>query len=58
MVRREENWGMEEYRQALLGERNEILEKIASGKEQRIQWLLKFMDIEDELEELSHRKDL
>jgi len=41
---------------ALLHARGEILEKFASEKEQRIQWLVQFIDIEDELEELSCRQ--
>ncbi|ODA43088.1 hypothetical protein [Desulfosporosinus sp. BG] len=53
---REKNQEMEEHRQALLDARGEILGKYNSEKEQRIQWLVKFIDIEDELEELSRRK--
>ncbi|OLN33118.1 hypothetical protein [Desulfosporosinus metallidurans] len=53
---REKNQEMEEHRQALLDARGEIFGKYNSEKEQRIQWLVKFIDIEDELEELSRRK--
>lgn len=42
----------QEHRQALLKARGDILEKFASQKEHRIQWLVQFIDIEDELEEL------
>lgn len=50
------NQKMEIQRQALLHARGEILEKFTSEKEQRIQWLVQFIDIEDELEELSCRQ--
>ena len=50
---REKNQEMKEHRQALLDARGEILGKYNSEKGQRIQWLVKFIDIEDELEELS-----
>ncbi|HBW36910.1 hypothetical protein [Desulfosporosinus sp. BICA1-9] len=53
---REKNKEMEEHRQALLDARGEILGRYNSEKEQRIQWLVKFIDIEDELEELSRRQ--
>ncbi|MDR3543016.1 MAG: hypothetical protein P4L69_18945 [Desulfosporosinus sp.] len=49
---REKNQMMEEHRQALLDARGKILEKFKSEKEQRVKWLVQFMDIEDELEEL------
>jgi len=54
---REQNQEMEKHRQALLDARGEILGKYNSEKEQRIQWLVKFIDIEDELEELSRRQN-
>ncbi|MDR3542695.1 MAG: hypothetical protein P4L69_17295 [Desulfosporosinus sp.] len=44
---------MEEHKQALLDARGKILEKFNSEKEQKIKWLVQFIDIEDELEELS-----
>ena len=53
---REKNQKREEHRQALLDARGEILEKYKTEKEQRIKWLVQFIDIEDELEELSHRQ--
>ena len=53
---REKNQKMEEQRQALLDARGEILEKYKTEKEKRIKWLVQFIDIEDELEELSHRQ--
>lgn len=56
MRHREKNQEMEEHRQALLAARGEILGKFNSEKEQRIQWLVKFIDIEDELKELSRRQ--
>ncbi len=56
MRTREKNQEMDEHRQALLDMRGEILEKYNLAKAQRIQWLVKFIDIEDELEELSRRK--
>ncbi|WP_088227409.1 hypothetical protein [Desulfosporosinus sp. FKB] len=45
-------------RQALLEERNKILEKLNLEKEHRIKWLLKFIDIEDKLEELTRSESL
>ncbi|KUO71502.1 MAG: hypothetical protein APF81_11030 [Desulfosporosinus sp. BRH_c37] len=53
---RDKNKEIEETRRALLNARGEILGKYHSEKGQRIQWLVKFIDIEDELEELSRRK--
>ena len=53
---RERNQAMEEHRQALLDARGKILEKFKSEKEQRIKWLVQFIDIEDELEELTWRQ--
>lgn len=50
---RERNQTMEEHKQALLDARGKILEKFNSEKEQKIKWLVQFIDIEDELEELS-----
>ncbi|TGE38170.1 hypothetical protein E4K67_09355 [Desulfosporosinus fructosivorans] len=47
---------MEKHRQALLDARGKILGKLNSETEHRIQWLMKFIDIEDELEELAHRQ--
>ena len=53
---RERNQALEEHRQALLDARGKILEKFKSEQEQRIKWLVQFIDIEDELEELSWRQ--
>ncbi|KLU59920.1 hypothetical protein CEB3_c40540 [Peptococcaceae bacterium CEB3] len=44
---------VEERKQTLLEAREEILMKYKTEKEQRLQWLVRFMDIEDELEELA-----
>lgn len=52
----EQNQKMEEHRKALLAVRGEILGKYNLEQEHRVQWLVKFMDIEDELEELSRRQ--
>lgn len=52
---RDKNKEIEENKRALLVTRGEILGKYNSEKAQRIQWLVKFIDIEDELEELSRR---
>jgi len=46
---------MEERRQVLYDARGELLGKFISEREQRIKWLVQFMDIENELEELSRR---
>lgn len=48
----EKNSEMEKHRQALLAARGKILEKYTSEKEHKIQWLVQFIDIEEELEEL------
>ncbi|CAA7603233.1 Hypothetical protein DEACI_4056 [Acididesulfobacillus acetoxydans] len=47
---------MAERRQALLEVRGEILGKYKVDKEQRIHWLVRLMDVEDELEELACRQ--
>lgn len=47
---------MEERKQTLLEARGEILGKYKVEKDQRIHWLVRFMDIEDELEELAWRQ--
>ena len=52
----EKNQEMEEHRQALLKARGEVLEKYTAQKEQRVHWLVQFIDIEDELEELTKRQ--
>ena len=52
---------IEERKRMLRHKRGEILGKFISEKEQRSQWLVQLMDIEDELEELSlsaRQKDL
>lgn len=52
---------IEERKRKLRHKRGEILGKLISEKEQRSQWLVQLMDIEDELEELSfsaRQKDL
>ncbi len=56
MKYREKIQEMEKRRQVLHDARGEILGKFKSDKEQRIQWLVQFMDVEDELEELSRRQ--
>jgi len=57
-VRDRENYQkMEERRQELLNSRGKILEKFKLEKEQRMQWLVRFIDIEDELEELAQRQN-
>ena len=56
MSEREKNKEREELRRALLDARGDILGKYNSEKEQKIQWLVKFMDIDDQLEELSRQK--
>lgn len=43
----------EERRKILEGTREELLGKLISEREQRSLWLVKLMDIDDELEELS-----
>lgn len=52
---------IEVRKRMLRHKRGEILGKLISEKEQRSQWLVQLMDIEDELEELSlsaRQKDL
>jgi len=44
---------IEKRRQVLQDAREEILGKFISEREQRSQWLVKLLDIDDELEELS-----
>lgn len=47
---------IEKRRQMLQDARGEILGKFMSERELRSQWLVKLMDIDDELEELSRQE--
>jgi len=47
---------IEKRRHVLQDARGEILGKFMSEREQRSQWLVKLMDIDDELEELSRQQ--
>ncbi|MCB8817046.1 hypothetical protein [Desulfosporosinus shakirovi] len=47
---------IEKRRQVLQDAREEILGKFISEREQRSQWLVKLLDIDDELEELSRQQ--
>ncbi|AET66183.1 hypothetical protein Desor_0481 [Desulfosporosinus orientis DSM 765] len=49
---------MERYKQRLYEEREEILKKISGkkDKEKHVQWIVRLMDIEDELEELAYQQ--
>lgn len=53
MRQRERIQEIVDRRQILHHKREEILGKFISEREQRSQWLVQLMDIEDELEELS-----
>ncbi|AFQ42634.1 hypothetical protein [Desulfosporosinus meridiei] len=46
---------IEKRRKVLQNAREEILGKLISEREQRSQWLIKLIDIDDELEELSRQ---
>ncbi|GAB6156473.1 hypothetical protein JCM17380_52250 [Desulfosporosinus burensis] len=56
MSRQDKLQEMEKRRQVLQDAREEILGKFISEREQRSQWLVKLMDIDDELEELSRQQ--
>ncbi|KGK91879.1 hypothetical protein DP73_00675 [Desulfosporosinus sp. HMP52] len=46
---------IEKRKKELQNAREEILGKLISEREQRSQWLIKLIDIDDELEELSRQ---
>lgn len=56
MSRQDKLQEIEKRRQVLQDARGEILGKFMSEREQRSQWLVKLMDIDDELEELSRQQ--
>ncbi len=56
MIRNDKLHEIEKRRQVLKAAREEILGKFISEKEQRSQWLVKLLDLDDELEELSHQQ--
>ena len=56
MIRNYKLHEIEKRRQVLQDAREEILGKFISEREQRSQWLVKLLDIDDELEELSRQQ--
>ena len=56
MIQHDKLQQIEKRRQVLQDLREEILGKFISEREQRSQWLVKLLDIDDELEELSRQR--